>query len=442
MRSLALAFALASLGCAAGARERVVDGRPVVEGDVTELRLQGMTILVKRLPHQPVTSCQLFLRGGVRNWTAATAGVEKLALETAVNGGIEGMSKAAFQARLASLGTQLGAESGEDDAVLGFKALDRNFVESFKLMVAAFRFPQLPEAEVALQRQLMLSELRQEEENPDGLLSKLLHAKLYQGLAYAARASGTPETLARLTREDLAHHLAKLRETRRLVLVVVGNVDPAEVAALASRGFGDLPPGNYVESRLPAPEPKAPTAELIDRPLPTHYLIEAFPAPTWGDADMAVGVVAMNALREKLFEEVRTKRELSYAPSAGLSLRGLGEGYLYVTAVELAKTVGVMQEVVRAFQAGRIDPERLEGDKRIFLTSFLMQNETTSGQGDLLAGAEVIGGDWRLARDLPARVRQVDAGQVAAFLSRYLRNLQVVMLGKTEGLSPRMFEGM
>jgi len=437
MRRLALAFATATV-----ARDRLVDGQPVVEGDVTELASQGLTILVKRLPHQAVTSCQLFVRGGVRNWTAATAGVEKLALETAINGGIDGMSKAAFQARLASLGTQLGAESGEDYALLGFKALDRNFVESFKLMVAAFRFPQLPEEELALQRQLMLSELRQEEENPDGLLSKLLHAELYRGLAYAARASGTPETLAKLTRDDLVHHLAQLRETRRLVLVVVGNVDPAEVAALARRGFGDLPPGNYVESRLQAPLPRAPSAELIDRPLPTHYLIEAFPAPTWGDADLAVGIVAMNALGDKLFEEVRTKRELSYAPSAGLSPRGLGEGYLYVTAVEVAKTLGVMQEVVKGYQAGRVDPERLEGDKRTFLTSFLMQNETTSGQGSLLAGAELIGGNWRLARDLPARVRQVDAAQVAAFLNRYLRNLQTIMLGKTEGLSPRMFEGM
>ena len=64
-----------------------------------------------------------------------------------VNGGIDGMSKAAFQARLATLGTQLGADSGED-YVIGFKSLGHNFVEAFKLMVAAFRFPQLPDDEI------------------------------------------------------------------------------------------------------------------------------------------------------------------------------------------------------------------------------------------------------------------------------------------------------
>ncbi len=404
--------------------------------------MQGATVLVKRLPHQPVTSCQLFVRGGVRNWTAATAGIEKLALETAINGGIDGMPKTTFQGRLAALGTQLGAESGEDYAVLAFKSLNRTYDDSFKLLIAAFRFPQLPEEEIELQRQLMLSELRQEEENPDGLLTKLVHEQLYRGLPYAWRATGTSETLTGLSRPALARHLEKLRETSRLVLVVVGNVDPTEVANLARRAFEGLPRGEYVASRLQAPEITASSAELIDRPLPTHYVIEAFPAPTWGDADLAVAVVAMSALREKLFEEVRTRRELSYAPSAALSPRGLGEGYLYVTAVDVAKTLSVMQEVVRGYQAGRIDPERLEGDKRIFLTNFLMQDETTSGQGDLLAGAELIGGNWRLARDLPGLVKQVKAAQVAAFLSRYLRNLQVVVIGRTRGLSPEQFEGM
>ena len=442
MRPLGSMAVLAAFGCAAASQNHLPDGREIVDGDVTQLTIQGATILIKRLPHQPVTSCQLFIRGGVRNWNAGNAGIEKLALESAINGGIEGMSKVTFQGRLAALGTQLGAESGEDYAMLGFKSLDRNFVESFKLMVAAFRFPQLPDTEIALQRQLMLSELRAEEENPDGLLSKLLHAQLYRGLPYASRATGTIETLASLSRQDLVRHLGILREASRLVLVIVGNVDPGEVAKLARQAFGDLPHGGYAETRFRAPSPSASSAALIDRPLPTHYLIEAFPAPTWGDADLAVGVVAMNALREKLFEEVRTRRELSYAPSAGLSPRGIGEGYLYVTAVDVAKTQGVMQDVVREYQAGRIDPERLEGDKRIFLTNFLMQSESTSGQGDLLAGAQLIGGDWRLARDLPARVKQVRATEVAAFLGQYLRNLQVIMLGKTEGLSPRMFEGL
>ena len=44
--------------------------------------------------------------------------------------------------------------------------------------------------------------------------------------------------------------------------------------------------------------------------------------PGWRDPDHADAMVAMNLLGYRLFEEVRTKRNLSYAPSAGMSGTG------------------------------------------------------------------------------------------------------------------------
>ena len=55
-----------------------------------------MQILVKRIPHEKLVAAELFIRGGVRNWTAEKAGVERLALETAVAGGTEKLPKAEF----------------------------------------------------------------------------------------------------------------------------------------------------------------------------------------------------------------------------------------------------------------------------------------------------------------------------------------------------------
>ena len=422
-----LAFALAA--CAGPRAELPLEGETLTEGNVVELRVHGLLVLVKTLPRQPLTTCELYVRGGVRNWTAANAGVEKLALTTALSGGTESLPKAAFQARLALLGTQLVSDSGEDDAVIGFKSLDRTFGDSFALLADAFLHPALPASEIELQRSLMLSELSQEEDDPDAALLKASHAQLYSGLPYAWRATGTPETLKALTRADLDQHLASLRETSRLLLVVVGNVDPAQVKAAVEAAFAGVPIGDYRETKLQAPTFKAASLTAVERALPTHYVVAAFPAPTFGDPDLAVGIVAMSALHDKLFEEVRTKRDLSYAPGAGLLPHGIGEGYLYVTAVDAPKTLGVMRDVLKSYQSGGLDAEQLEGSKRIFLTGFLMQEEPPGGQAELLARAQIVGGDWRLARDLPKRVASVTPGQVADFLNRYVRNLQTVVLG-------------
>jgi zinc protease len=222
----------------------------------------------------------------------------------------------------------------------------------------------------------------------------------------------------------------------------VGDVAPEAVLDWAKTIFVSLPEGHYQESPPPPPTFSKPSTQIVERDLPTHYIVQLFPAPSWNDPHMAVGVVAMQSLQEKLFEEVRTKRKLSYAPASGLQLHGIGVGFLYVTAVDTNQTLEVMQGVVKAYRKGEIDPVVLEGDKLTFLTHLLLQNESTSGQADLLARAQLLGGDWRLSRDLPEKVQHVSKEQVAAFLSRYLVNLQTVVVGNPKDVDVQRLEGL
>jgi hypothetical protein len=44
------------------------------EGDVTEAKVAGMTIIVKRVPTAELATARLYIRGGSRNWTKAGCG--------------------------------------------------------------------------------------------------------------------------------------------------------------------------------------------------------------------------------------------------------------------------------------------------------------------------------------------------------------------------------
>ncbi len=410
-----------------------------LEQGVVETQVDGIQLLVKRVPNQKLVAAELFVRGGVRNWSAETAGVERLALETAMAGGTESLPKAEFSRRLAALGSQVGADSGDDFSVVEVKSLPARGRPRFDLLADALRHPALPPAESELQRQLQLSGLRQEQEDPDALASKEAHALLYRGSPYANRAVGTLSSVARLSRADLVAQLSKIRETSRWLLVVVGDVDPAEIAAWAATAFATAPHGSWQERPLPKPAFQKPELEIVEMPLPTTYVMAAFPALGWRDPQLAVAAVAMNALRERLFEEVRTKRQLSYDPGASLSLEGAGEGSLSVTAEDPNRTLQVMLDVLHELEAGRMDAESLDGDKRIFLTQFLLRSEATDGQASLLGRAQLMGGDWRLAGTLLDRVRQVTAEQAQQFLIRYVKNLQTVVLGDPTKIDRKLF---
>ncbi|MHB1846370.1 MAG: M16 family metallopeptidase [Deltaproteobacteria bacterium] len=441
MKTALILLVAALSACAAGSRERIdrTDlAKPLAEG-VEERDVLGMRLLVKRVPHEPMVSARLYLLGGVQNWSEKDAGIERLALGTAVSGGTAELPKEAFDRKLADLGSQLGAQSTNDYAAIGAKALSSRWRPTLDLLAAAFLRPALPAGELEVQRQLQLSALRQEEEDPDAELELLSNKLVYHGLPYANRALGTAETVSKLTRDDLVRQLAKLRETSRMLLVVVGDVGMGEVEAWAKGAFGGLPRGDFRPQPLVQPTFASARVEVEPRPLPTNYLLAAFPAPSWRSPDLAVAAVAMNALREKLFEEVRTKRELSYAPSAGLALRGLGEGFLYVTAVDPNLTFQVMLDTLHGMQEGKIDPTVLEGDKRIFLTHFLMRDQSTDGQAELLASAQILGGDWRLAGTLLDRARAVTPAEVSTFLRAHAKDLQTVVVGDPGKIDPRLF---
>ncbi|MBS2024840.1 MAG: insulinase family protein [Deltaproteobacteria bacterium] len=406
------------------------DPLPVTDGDVTVADLHGLKVLVKKVPTAELTTAQLYIRGGARNWGKDDAGVERVALAMAASGGTQALGKVAFGERLATLGTSIGANSGRDYAWLGFKALNRNFAPAFDLLAQSFLTPAMPASELELVREQAIVGLQREDEQPEGRLAVLTNATLFKGTIYENRAEGTIPSISKLTLAQAQAHLAKLRETSRLLLVVVGGVEPAEVIALAANAFGGLPKGSYVDTPLPHPTFAQATLTVEERKIPTNYLRGFHSAPGVGQPGYAAAQVTAAYLWDKLFEEVRTKRNLSYAPGAGMLVTGgVSMGFVGVSAVDPNAAYKVMLDVLRGLQTTPLTEAELAGAKAEFLTNFLMGAAATDGQAEQLAFCELSGGSWKLARTFAGEVSAVTPAEVQAYAKAHMSKLQTVMLG-------------
>src|SRR5262249_36620705 len=149
---------------------------------------------------------------------------------------------------------------------------------------------------------------------------------------------------------QIEKHLAKLRDKRRMLLVVVGDVVPADVFAWADRAFGALPHRWEAPAFPPRPRFTKPDVRIEPRKLPTNYVASVFPAPEHGERDFAAAEVSLSLLGLREFEEVRTKRNLSYAPAAFLNRGRLPYGIIYVTATDPATTMEIMYGEARRLQ--------------------------------------------------------------------------------------------
>lgn len=406
------------------------DPAPVVDGDVTEAWVSGMHILVKHVPGAETTATHLYIQGGVRNWSKADAGIEALALRTATTGGVQGMSKDDFTRRLTEIGSSITAEAGDDYSSIEAWSLTGSWDDTFAMLADVFRRPALPATQLELVRAQQLSRLRHEQEDPDSRLGLLVHTGVWHGHPYENRVVGTLESVASIKPDQLEAHLAKLRQTSRLLLVVVGGVDASRVVAAARQGFGDLPRGEYRDEPLAAWKSGAAAVQIVEQKMPTNYIQAVFPGPAVRDPDYFAALVAMTTLGQREFEEVRTKRNLSYAPGAWLdNSRPQSVGTLYVTAVDPVTTMKVMLDQARRLREEPVGETELDGTKSMLLTRMITALQTPAGQAAGMARFQLMAGDWRLLRAMPDRVRAVTADQVKTWAAANMTKLRTFVIG-------------
>ncbi len=419
------------------------DAPPAVDGDVTVGSVSGITVLVQRMPGADFAAGQLYVRGGTRNWTAQNAGIEDIAFRVAAAGGTTTLDKTALSRRLGALGASLSGDAHNDFSGLYLKAPLSAWDDALPLLAGAFLAPALPADEIELVRQQMLAELHHEQESPEGQLWTLERKQLFAGHPYANRSIGSLESVASIAAGDLGPYLAKLREASRLVFVAVGDLDPAHVVGQVRQLFGALPRGSFVETPLPPLVFGAPHVSTFVRKLPTNYCESAFPAPRWSDPDWVTGLVAMSGYSWRLWQEVRTKRNLTYAVSAYINQNfATPFGAIEVTAVDPSAAMRVMLDEARRLQNEPMPEQELAGFKAVFLTGYLEGHETPDGQAASLADALLYAGDWHLARTLPDRVRAVTAGDVQAYAKKYLGHLQAAVVGDPGKVDASVFTSL
>jgi zinc protease len=410
--------------------------------EVEELEAGGIPVVLKRIEANEVIAVQLFLRGGAALLTPENAGIDRFLLSAALRG-TEKYPKDVFHARLAATGTAIGATTAHDYSVFAMQTVVESWDEGWDLWTQALFHPTLPPQEVELVREQLLNAVRQRRDDPDEYVRLISDSLFYAGHPYAVDPLGTERGLEAVTRDALRDWHARRLVKDDLLLVVVGNVERSDLEARVAAAFGGLPERTEPAAPLPAAEPGAAAVAVVQRTLPTNYVRGYFAAPALDrEEDYAALTVAMEILQHRLFEEVRTKRNLSYSVASVLSTRRSNYGLLYVTAVEPDTTLRVMLAEVRRLQDETVDDGTLEQAASVFVTEYYSALQSNASQAAMLGQFEVVGGGWEEAEDFVDEVRAVTPEEVQRVMRAYVHDLHFAVLGDPAKVDRALFTSM
>ncbi|MCA1631285.1 MAG: insulinase family protein [Acidobacteria bacterium] len=411
------------------------------ESLVTEFEVNGLKVLVKRRAGSQTVAAGLFVRGGARNITAQNAGVEALMWDAATEA-TRNFPRAVLRKELARMGTNLGYGINFDYSALSLGTTRQNFDRSWEIFTdAALRPAFTPEDFDRVKSRLVIAR-GNVNDAPDSFLEVLQARVAYAGHPYMNEPGGTSETLSRLTLEDVRRFHQQSMQTSRLLLVLVGDLDAAQVKERVAAAFGKLPRGEYKAEAPPQFAFNAPSVELTPRlGLETNYVQGVFAAPPLTDPDIYPMRIASSLLNERIFVEVRVRRNLSYAPSAFLRDQGANLGGIYVTtdSGRTNEAVSVMLYQVSRLQREQADNSELTSQVSGYLTKHYIDQQTNGAQAGELARYELIGGGWRNSLHFIERLRAVTPADVQRVARKYMKNLRFVVLGDATKVDRNLF---
>lgn len=406
---------------------------------ISDFDVNGLKVIVKRRPNAPTIAAGLFVRGGVRNLTANTAGIENLMLATAVEASKK-YPRAAMRKELTKMASTLGASANEDFSVVSLNSTRPNFDKTWDIFTDAVMNPAFAQADFELVRERILTGLRNESVSPDSALDALQDKIIYANHPYSNSPNGTVETIGAFKLADVRAYHQKAMTTSQLLLVVVGDVDPAALQKQVAATLGKLPKGDYKETALPQLTFDKPSLDITSRAVETNYVKGIFAAPSLTNPDYYAMRVAMTLLQAKVIQEVRNNRQLSYAPNAEMDDDAANSANIYVTADndKANEAVAVMLDEIEKMRGQGVGAEEFTGLPGFFLTTYFLKQETNASQVAELARYELVGGGWRNSLDFISKMLAVKPQDVKTVADKYMKNIRFVVIGNPSAIKKQI----
>ncbi|MBL8961480.1 MAG: insulinase family protein, partial [Gemmatimonadetes bacterium] len=148
-----------------------------------------------------------------------------------------------FLSRASDLGAVFNATT-QEERVNYYMTLPKDSVAgAIQLMAAAMRTPMFLKEELEREREVVLGEYDRQESNPHWAFQRDLNMALYPGQYSRKNVIGDREILRTAEPAKLFEIQKKYYIPNNTVLIVTGDVKPAEIFRLAEAAFGDWKPG-------------------------------------------------------------------------------------------------------------------------------------------------------------------------------------------------------
>lgn len=208
----------------------------------TEYHLKnGLTVLVKDIHNAPIAITEVWYKVGGADEPNGITGISH-ALEHMMFRGTPTISGDQFASLIAAQGGNNNAATGQDYTFYYEVMSAEQLPLMLKLEADRMQHLTLSAKDFKKEIQVVMEERRMRtDDNPQGVLREQFNAAAYLSNPYHHPVVGWMSDLEHMTVQDLRHWYQRWYVPNNAILVVAGDVQPAQVLQLAKKYFGKIP---------------------------------------------------------------------------------------------------------------------------------------------------------------------------------------------------------
>jgi zinc protease len=390
----------------------------------------GLVVLVLPDPDAPIVAMRALWAGGARLEDDESAGATAL-LARAITRGCGDRDAAAMAAEVADAGGVLAGTAGKNGFGLRAEWPARHWPRGLGLVADCIVDPRLAAEDVADARREQLAQIATAHDDPARAAVRLFSQALYGDHPYRLDPLGTEESVAGITPDVLAALHRDRHAISRLVLAVVGDVDPDAVIAAVERRFAAAARPRRLVAPIDPPvldgRPAADREVYAYRAGGEAQVVIGFPGARVDGADRhAVAVLAavLDGPAGRIFAELRDRRGLAYRIGVH-AVDGVDPGYLAIhvacAPADAGAVVAAVREELDRLAGEGPGTDDVERARAALIGAHTRATERRADVAHGLAFAEAHGTGFAAYLAYPDAIAAVTVADVAAAARRTLR---------------------
>jgi zinc protease len=398
----------------------------------------GLQVIAVSHHEQPAITVRLLVRAGSTQDPADKPGVAALAAAL-LDQGTTTKTAEKIASAIDSIGGAMGAGSGSDLTFVNAAVMKDSLNVGLDLVADVVRNPSFAQEEIDRQRQQILSALTVSYDDPDYIAGVVFDRLVYGFNAYGKPDSGTPASIASITRADLTAFHKRWFGANNAILAIVGDVTAEQAFAGAERAFGSWGRSDAVQTEPEGAPPPTRRVVVIDRPGAVQTEVRvgniALPRkhPDYLALDMASKILGGEG-GNRLHRVLRSERGLTYGAAATMvALRHSGHivADTDTRSESTAEVLRLMVDEISRLQRQRVSERELE-DAQAYLTgSFPLTIETPGAIALQVLNAVFYGLDLAELETYRERVNAITPDDIQRVARKYLHpdRLSIVLVG-------------